>query len=319
MSKGTKNENAVLSDSRAPRKMSNDYVDMDVQLLVESAQGLSEEARQFCNATVCSRYMVAARDNKQTAKDALLFLMSTVKWREEMGLENMETDKELLIFEADLQAHVLLYHLSVDAHSRPLLVERVGAWDLATVRKVISDPQSREAVMRAHFLVSERIRRLVDENHAAQKDSHSAVGHPVDMRATLVFDAKDLPWSIIGWRGLHVVFGEMSRLDAAHFPNTIGMIFILNVSRAVAAAWAVISEFVAIQTRYKVKIFSWTETTAAHAALCERCGAESLPPELGGCRTDSAPYTGTSTDTAEIRTGQEQGPPIELTHVGLLL
>ena len=298
--------------------MSVDNVDMDVQLLVESAQGLSEEARQFCNATVCSRYMVAARDNKQTAKDALLFLMSTVKWREEMGLENMETDKELLIFEADLQAHVLLYHLSVDAHSRPLLVERVGAWDLATVRKVISDPQSREAVMRAHFLVSERIRRLVDENHAAQKDSHSAVGHPVDMRATLVFDAKDMPWSIIGMRGLHVVFGEMSRLDAAHFPNTVGMIFILNVSRTVAAAWAVISEFVAIQTRYKVKIFSWTETTAAHAALCERCGAECLPPELGGCRMDSAPYTGTSTG-AESRTGQEQGPPSEFTHVGLLL
>jgi len=276
-------------------------LELETRFLMKSAQSfpdISDAARWFsADYSVCSRYVVAAREHHQTAEDAIPFLRSTCVWRDEMAVDSMIADESLQTFETELRQHVLLYSLCDDKLSRPLLIERVGAWDLDTIHETILE--SRESVLRAHVLVSERIRRRVDDMalaDAAAVAAAAAAGAgappdvPADRRATLIFDAAGLPWAMLRFRSLHTLFGEMSRLDAAHFPNTIGTIFIINVSRVASAAWAVLSHLVATQTRLKVRIFSWSQMEAASKELCERCGAEHVPAELGGRRQDSSPY-----------------------------
>ena len=58
----------------------------------------------------------------------------------------------------------------------------------------------------------------------------------------------------------------------------------------VSALWAVVSQFLAASTCEKVRVFSWNDTAAMQAALCEACGGEHLPQQLGGKRENAPPY-----------------------------
>lgn len=239
-----------------------------------SLENLSEPASKFCaHAAVRRRYANAAIENGKPILDAVPFLLSTAKWRDEWRVDSMLTDAHLLSFENELQA-VLLYSLSVDERERPLLIERVGAWNVSTLLATVSAHS--EDVLRAHVLVTERIRLAVDA--AAVRGSEGGV----DPRAVCVFDTAGMPWSLLRQPSLLSHFAQTARLDAAHFPDTMGTIIIVNVSRVAKAMWWLIAPLIAPQTRQKVHVFSWSQEAQAHAMLRELCGVGALPAELGG-------------------------------------
>lgn len=262
-------------------------LESDLKLVMTRAMsepGLGPAAQAFCaDQRVVQRYLHAALENGQTAADAVPFLVRTARWREEHSVDTMFHEPGLLAFEAGFRTQ-LLYNLSYDARGRPLMIERVGAWDLPALAAAIRS--SREEVLRSHILVCEIMRRAVD---AAPQES--CVGcAPTDPRAVLIFDAAGLPWTILGMRSIVGLFKETARIDAEHFPDTVGTIFVVNVSRAFRALWAAVSRLVAAQTCYKVRVFSWTQATQAAAELRELCGDASLPVELGGLQKRAPPY-----------------------------
>ena len=109
------------------------------------------------------------------------------------------------------------------------MVERVGAWDLARLTRLVDE--SPEQVVRAHILVNERIRVRLDGGGGADGDggaladgeaSAADAGALTDRRAVLVFDLQGLGMAHLACRSLLRLFGTLSSLDAAHFPDTVG-------------------------------------------------------------------------------------------------
>ena len=274
----------------------------DVQELVElaarSTDGLAASRKWVVSPAVCRRYLAAAASAaKPGATAALPFLLRSARWRDEQAVDAMLEDRPLLNFERSLR-ETMLYEVWNDASGRPLMVERVGAWDLARLTRLVDE--SPEQVVRAHILVNERIRvRLdgggggADGDGGAFADGRASTadgGALADRRAVLVFDLQGLGVAHLACRSLLRLFGTLSSLDAAHFPDTVGTIVCIDAPRVFAALWATVSRLVAAGTRNKLLVYASTARAEACGALRELCGSTCLPSELGGSRDHALPY-----------------------------
>ena len=266
-----------------------EVTETDVQELVElAAQSTGDlstsQAKWIVSPAVCRRYLAAAASaSKPGAAAALPFLLRSARWRDEWAVDAMLEDYALAAFERSLRA-VLLYEVCIDASGRSVMVERVGAWDLARLTNLVDE--SAEQVVRAHVLVNEQIRVRLDSGGGADRRGGAA-----DRRAVLVFDLQGLGVGHLACRSLLRLFATLSRLDSEHFPDTVGTIVCVDAPRAFAALWAVVSRLVATGTRQKLLVYASTARAEALGALRELCGAACLPRELGGARDDAPPYS----------------------------
>ena len=209
-----------------------------VELATRSTDGLAASRKWVVSPAVCRRYLAAAASaSKPGAAAALPFLLRSARWRDEQAVDAMLEDQALLGFERELRA-AMLYEVWNDASGRPLMVERVGAWDLARLTRMVDE--SPEQVIRAHILVNERIRLRLDggggaacgggadgdggafADGGASTDGGVGGGALADRRAVLVFDLQGLGMAHLACRSLLRLFGTLSSLDAAHFPDTVG-------------------------------------------------------------------------------------------------
>jgi len=264
-----------------------------VELAARSTDGLAASRKWVVNPEVCRRYLAAAASaSKPGAAAALPFLLRSARWRDEEAVDTIQEDRALAVFERSLRA-TMLYEVIVDASDRPLMVERVGAWDLTRLTRLVDE--SSEQVVRAHILVNERIRVRLDGGGGADGGGGgggggSGGGGGGDRRAVLVFDLQGLGMAHLACRSLLRLFGALSSLDAAHFPDTVGTIICLDAPRVFAALWAAVSRLVAAGTRNKLLVYANTARAEALGALRELCGAACLPRELGGACDDAPPY-----------------------------
>ena len=206
-----------------------------VELAARSTDGLAASRKWVVSPAVCRRYLAAAASaSKPGAAAALPFLLRSARWRDEQAVDAMQEDQALLGFERELRA-AMLYEVWNDTSGRPLMVERVGAWDLARLTRMVDE--SPEQVIRAHILVNERIRLRLDGGGGAACGggadgdggafadggaSTDGGGALADRRAVLVFDLQGLGMAHLACRSLLRLFGTLSSLDAAHFPDTVG-------------------------------------------------------------------------------------------------
>ena len=209
-----------------------------VELATRSTDGLAASRKWVVSPAVCRRYLAAAASaSKPGAAAALPFLLRSARWRDEQAVDAMLEDQALLGFERELRA-AMLYEVWNDASGRPLMVERVGAWDLARLTRMVDE--SPEQVIRAHILVNERIRLRLDggggsacgggadgdggafADGGASTDGGVGGGALADRRTVLVFDLHGLGMAHLACRSLLRLFGTLSSLDAAHFPDTVG-------------------------------------------------------------------------------------------------
>ena len=208
-----------------------------VELAARSTDGLAASRKWVVSPAVCRRYLAAAASaSKPGAAAALPFLLRSARWRDEQAVDAMQEDQALLGFERELRA-AMLYEVWNDTSGRPLMVERVGAWDLARLTRMVDE--SPEQVIRAHILVNERIRLRLDggggsacgggadgdggafADGGASTDGGVGGGALADRRAVLVFDLQGLGMAHLACRSLLRLFGTLSSLDAAHFPDTV--------------------------------------------------------------------------------------------------
>jgi len=242
---------------------------------------LSPSAKQYCaDAGVLRRYIDCAAALDCPAEENVGFLLATAQWRDEQRIDALLQSEADLAFERGLRP-LLLYDLTTDSRGRPLMIERIGAWDVGALTAV-ADAQAEE-VTRAHILVSEWIRQAVDTLGRTRLT-------PKDRQATLIFDMEGIGWSHLRATTIMNLFSTMSSMDSNHFPDTLGTIFIVNTSRLFSLLWSAASNFLAESTCQKVQVFAWNDVEAMQAAVIETCGVECLPQELGGKRTNAPPY-----------------------------
>ena len=250
-----------------------------VELAASSTDGLGASSSFVSDKAVCRRYLrAAATTSLPGPANTLPYLLATARWRDECQVETMLADRTLSDHERHLRT-VLLYDLTVDHAGRPLMIERPGAWDVDDLSREVTEAE--DEMVRAHVHVLEQIRLAVDGGGGVSR---------ADRRAVLVFDMAGMGLRLLGSKTILRAFSRMSKLDADHYPETVGSIFVVNAPRAFSAAWAVAQPFVAEGTQKKVSVFSWAAATAAHEALSSCCGAACLPRELGGTRSNAPPY-----------------------------
>ena len=177
-----------------------------VELAVRSTDGLAASRKWVVSPAVCRRYLAAGASAGVPGATAVLpFLLRSARWRDEEAVDAMLEDRALVSFERSLR-EAMLYDVWNDSSGRPLLVERVGAWDLARLTRLVDE--SPEQVIRAHILVNERIRVQIDADVDGRA---SAAGGPpalADRRAVLVFDLQGLGMAHLARPSLLRLFGK---------------------------------------------------------------------------------------------------------------
>lgn len=96
-----------------------------------------------------------------------------------------------------------------------------------------------------------------------------------------VLDAASLRWGF-GLRsldGINLTIA-MVKLDADHYPERLGKMFIINVNPVFQRGWAIISRFLDKNTREKINIY--TDKESWGPVLREAIGKDQLSVEYGG-------------------------------------
>lgn len=254
---------------------------------------------------VAERYVQAGASNGQYGAAVIApFMKRSVLWRAKMDVDSMTKDRELLAHELHMRS-LLLYDLRCTAVPRkpvrPLLIERVGSWDIAAL--TASALEAPDLMIRTHVLVNEWMRMRIDgeaergsstpmaDENGSEERAVNCEGAQRERQAVLVFDMHGLTMAHMRATPLFDVFKQMSRLDSDHFPETVAYMFVVNASRVFTALWAVASMFISTKSQAKVQVFSWNDRQRMHAALQKECGSSVLPVELGGDLVASPPYS----------------------------
>jgi len=256
------------------------------------------------NKAVLRRYLRAGKgDSAATAP----FLISSYDWRAKYAVDSLLEDNDALALEKE-QRSLLKYHLTrceASCGAAPLLVERIGAWNVPALVAAVADKvkvassqfqeprQYFSPLVLGHLVVNEQIQGIAAE-------AIQSMGTPLENdacdppRAVIVFDLEGLSWALLYARSIHALFGELSALDTNHYPDSTGFIVFVNAPQMFNSLANVALRFVHADTRAKINIFPAENKTendcrgfpdigvAATAKLRELCGAAALPAELGG-------------------------------------
>jgi hypothetical protein len=141
---------------------------------------------------------------------------------------------------------------------------------------------------------------------AAEAISTSDSSSVDPLRAVIVFDLEGLGWALLAARSIHALFSVLSTLDTNHYPDSTGVIVIVNASSLFSTLSSIVLRFVHPDTRAKVHVFSAGSSsgtslstskgsgagrvgTSAALELRRLCGEGALPAELGGTLPPASP------------------------------
>jgi len=248
---------------------------LELTALAAANEGL-EVTKWWHNKAVMRRYL----DCGSGVLETIPFLTRTLAWRAAHGVDTLNTNAMACADERSFRKQ-LLYHLASTDDGRPLLIQRVGAWDISALTVAIQDEHRRTAMRRSHILVSEAMRHTADAR--ALTDGPCA-------NAVLIFDLEEMGLRHLGAQTIFQFLGELFKDDLDHFPNIIGSIVVVNAPRTFSALWAIISRMLHPSTAAKLVVFSYAAGMESKAKLRELCGAARLPAELGGDQEGAPPY-----------------------------
>ncbi|KAK3289461.1 hypothetical protein CYMTET_3111 [Cymbomonas tetramitiformis] len=208
---------------------------------------------------------------------ALDLLRRDVEWRRNTArledLRQLAPEVAAGVDSADsLAKHFATWVQGVDHQGRPVVYKPFGGWRLdELVAKHGATPESL-----ALYLTWATDRVM----HNALGEASRTAGCSVE-QVVVVLDAAGLRWA---W-GLSSMQGialtrEMVRLDAEHYPERLGQLFIINVNSVFARGFALVSRILDPVTRDKIRILGTKDVWLP--ALKEAIGEEQLAEEYGG-------------------------------------
>lgn len=197
-------------------------------------------------------------------------LQATAAWRQESRIEAMMCDDAWRDAERGMR-HVLLYdYLGLDQHGRPVLVERVGAWDVSAV---LEASQDLERFCSLHAMAAETMARIPRPAGA------------VDCRGySLIMDMAGLGLHHLRPR-LARVFAAVNNIDEQHYPDSVSHIFVVNAPSIFAALYRMIKPVLNSDTSTRMHC-----SAGLSDELLACLGPECVPKELGGALEQMFPY-----------------------------
>lgn len=197
-------------------------------------------------------------------------LQETDKWRSQTSLSIKMADREWREAERATRSILLYDYLGLDRYGRPVMVERVGAWDVSAVLLVSADS---DRFTTLHTMACETLALM------------RRPGWARDPRGTvLIMDMRGLSRSHLSLRLLGV-FRALNDVDAAFYPDSVAHIFVVNAPGIFGVLSSMVRPLLDPDTSSKFHIAS-----GVPEELRVVVGKECLPEELGGIRRGMFPY-----------------------------
>lgn len=202
---------------------------------------------------------------------AALRLRETLAWRREVDIDGAMDDPAWRERERSCRRLLKYDYLGADKHGRPVMVERVGAWNVPDVLAAAGEDP--DAFLRLHCMACETL--LTMDRPPDALDGRGQV---------VIMDCLGLAPRHLDPR-LARAFGRLAGNDAAHYPDTLAHVFVVNAPYLFSALARLIAPFMDPDTYSKVHVSS-----GVPGELAECVGGECLPRELGGEREGVYPY-----------------------------
>ena len=190
------------------------------------------------------------------------------------------------------------------------MIERVGRWDCTRLGVLINpekSPGGQERLIRGHILACEQLLQAceADERRRGQQQPEAAKREQPLTQVVVVMDLAGLGSGHMNRRLINC-FQTINAIDEANYPELVGEIHVLNAGWFFGTLWAAIRPLIDTTTAKKVRVDHahlgpatfppdqeagcWEQVHVGADHLVASVGAEFLPVELGGTRTDAAPY-----------------------------
>lgn len=207
---------------------------------------------------------------------AAKMLTEDLEWRDAYGVSALASQSPTDVLGCDsalLQRYLPQWHQGFDKGGRPVIVKQYGKTRLLP----LLEKTSVDALLRLHTYENEQIARLCGQQTAKLGREISTAVVIVD---ALGFDPSHLrmPKAFSWGKG-------MALIDQDHYPERLGLLFIINAPPALYYFWSVLCLVLDKNTQLKVRIFAGRDSW--ESALLEVVDAAQLPLEYGGSCTES--------------------------------
>lgn len=243
-------------------------------MLVENGKHPMHFSDTFCQGSpddVCLRFL---RARKLDVDKAYEMISNTLEWRATNNVdatldEPIDPQKLSVIRKAISGAY-----FGWDKEGRPLFIERTGKTDLTfLLENGISDAD----IVRKHIQDMEYLMNVTLPAARAR-----AKGGDADItKICTILDLAGISMRFLG-KEIKSVFKAVTSIDQNNYPETAGIIFLVNVPWIFNAIWKVASSFLDENTKKKVKLLPGSRLRDLH----EYIDPEFLPQFLGGTHED---------------------------------
>lgn len=237
-------------------------------LLVQNA-GLIKEIRRNTSTTLGDHDLLAhVRAARLNGQSAAVRLSNTIAWRQQSEIEKKVSDLTWIRAERELRRTLKCDYTGSDVYGRPVLVMRVGAWDVSAVEATAVDT---DTFVLLNAMVCEILLRLPRPSNATDPRGIVVI---MDMAG---MGLQHLSSSMLS------PFFKVSGVVRVFYPDMLAHIFVAN------APWV----FTALQTAIRPIIdsdsLSVLHISASLPEEMKALGVQCLPTELGG-ELDVFPY-----------------------------
>jgi len=202
-------------------------------------------------------------------QDPVNRVLATMKWRRQSGVGQKAADHSWQEAEYEFRRVLKYDFLGRDLFGRPMLVERVGAWDVQQIQAAAAD-LDRFVLLNA--LVCERLVNMPRPDSA--KDPRGIV---------VVLDMDGLGPGHLSSQLLRA-FAAVARVIRAFYPDMLADVFVVR------APWLFSALHTAIQPLLSGRTLSGIHLSASVPSSLGELGKTCLPKELDGIRTHVFPY-----------------------------
>ncbi|CAE7771244.1 sec14 [Symbiodinium microadriaticum] len=236
----------------------------------EEIESLGDELKRDGIEVAEQELLAFLRATNFDQQEARARLLDTTGWRAATLVKEKLHCRDWRAKELAMRSILLYDYVGADKHGRPLLIERVGAWD---IQAVLDATEDLEKFTLLHAMADETLLQM--KRPTTAKDPRGFV---------LIVDMEGLGiWHL--HPRLISAFAAVSQIDEAHYPDSVAAIFVVN------APWYFTSLFTMIRPSLNEDTY-----TKIHFSRCvpeemlQCLGEDCLPVELGGSRAGVFPY-----------------------------
>jgi len=236
------------------------------QLIAE--RGLPVDAAKHPDEHKTTFLLRFLRARKFSLANAYKMLKNDVDWRLEVGIAELrkQTPEQILGCPREvIDQHLPIFQRGFDQEGRPAFYQQATGFYIDRLLQHTTMAR----VLRYHMWKAEKMADLCVSQSAL-------LGQQIET-TFVVIDIRDMVMSQVT-RQFLAYMKQMAKIDQDHYPERMGVLFIINIPWTFSVVWSGIKPWLDSRTKMKIKIYR----DGYHAEMHGLIGVAQLPPCYGG-------------------------------------